>query len=87
MNESKVVTCAACGGRRLTPATKTEVGGARQPEVKFRKPSGGWLGNEPVYYARLARICRDCGHVMSFICADQLRKLDAEVDLYTPHQG
>lgn len=88
MSESgRSIHCGACGSERLTPATKITASTSTRLMLTFRQPGAGWLAGTPIAHVSLARVCRDCGHVMTFLKPEDLAKLDAAADGYAGHEA
>jgi len=77
--------CPVCSGSHVSPATTLRTDGAgRGLRLLFQGPDVSWAstGHE-AFTARTARVCLDCGHVMTFFSQTQLAKLRARLSEVT----
>ncbi len=64
--------CAVCGSEALT---QDQTYSSFETHVRVKGAGGGWLSKDLTLKPEWARICLDCGHVMLFLGASDVRRL------------
>jgi hypothetical protein len=64
--------CAVCGSEALS---RDQIYSSFETHVRVKGAGSGWLIKDLVLKPERARVCLDCGHVMLFLGAPDLRRL------------
>ncbi|MCJ7670612.1 MAG: hypothetical protein MUP67_01020 [Acidimicrobiia bacterium] len=76
--------CPACGGSRLSPRTAFRTSSSNTSILVYKDPNGRRLSPDPMFDAKEASACRDCGYVLVFLSEASRADLDERVDGYEP---